>query len=93
MQAKSSRTIARLSGWVLGYDPGGNGKHGVAAVRVRGGQALHLRSTTRETVEDALTWLAQYPKPLGLGIDTLLAWSSGRNGDRPADCTLRDCYP
>jgi Protein of unknown function (DUF429) len=81
-----------VSGWILGYDPGGNDKHGVAALKVRKGRAIDLNADTCETSGAAVRWFGQYPKPLAVGIDTLLAWSSAKSGDRPADRGLRALY-
>jgi hypothetical protein len=87
-----SHTAHGVSGWILGYDPGGNDNHGVAAVKVRMGRAVDLSADTCETSGAALEWLGKYSAPLAVGIDTLLAWSSARNGDRPADRALRAHY-
>ena len=87
------RKSGDVSGWVLGYDPGGNDKHGVAALQVQGGQATRLCAATCSTSGEAVGWLVQYPEPLAVGFDTLLAWSSARSGDRPADRALRAHYP
>jgi hypothetical protein len=87
-----SHTANGVSGWILGYDPGGNHNHGVAAVKVQKGQVINLSADTCETSEAALTWLGKHPTPLAVGIDTILAWSSARSGDRPADRALRAHY-
>src|SRR5215470_9375400 len=81
-----------LSGWILGYDPGGNGAHGLAALRIEESRSIRLASGVCETVQAALDWVAGYPEPLAAGIDTLLAWSSGTSGDRAADRALRRRY-
>lgn len=60
----------------LGYDPGGDGKHGVAAARIAEDGDLEVMD--RRCMRDAaaeLDWLRSQPSPLALGIDTLLAWT------------------
>lgn len=82
----------------LGYDPGGNGSHGVAAIRVRGGAVVDRQLATPRVVTDVLDWfldpdLAQRFGPaVGIGIDTLTYWHSGESGLRRADSCLRDCF-
>lgn len=76
----------------LGYDPGGKGKHGVAALEVSNDGVI-LANPTCEVVEDAEAawlWLSKFHKILALGIDTLLAWSP--RGGRACDDALRDAY-
>lgn len=75
----------------LGYDPGGIGKNGVAAIRVVS-DALDVvdKATVRDAVQ-ALTWLDVYAETaVALGIDTLLAWSP--KGGRACDDALRRKY-
>lgn len=83
-----------MDGTLLGYDPGGNGKHGVARVALLAGQVdpNGVLTATVETAEDALQWLLEAGSPLGCGIDTLTAWATGKSGMRPADSYLRDQY-
>lgn len=80
-------------GEIWGYDPGGNGKHGVAKLILdSSNQPQQALWDTVNNVEDAIHWFGN-SKPLGLGVDTLTAWSSGRSGWRPADIWLRAQYP
>lgn len=75
----------------LGYDPGGKGKNGVAAVQIDS-DALKIvdKATVRDAAE-ALSWLATYARTAdALGIDTLLAWSP--KGGRACDDALRRKY-
>ena len=91
------------TGCFLGYDPGGNGNHGVAAIKVESGRvAADPRVATKKTVEEVLEWFEtwfQNGEPdsfgpvLGIGIDTLTYWSSGESGLRMADHCLRHAYP
>ncbi|MEI7836499.1 MAG: hypothetical protein WCK05_08805 [Planctomycetota bacterium] len=81
---------------ILGYDPGGNGAHGVATVEVENGQIVAFTTATVATSEKAIRWLIEgreHNPPMGLGIDTLTVWSTGPSGWRPADRLLRGTYP
>jgi len=76
----------------LGYDPGGKGTHGVAAIQVSEVGEI-LGDPLCEVVEDAeaaWTWLSSYTDAQALGIDTLLAWSP--SGSRECDNVLRRKY-
>lgn len=80
-----------MSSLYLGYDPGGMGTHGVAAINDR----YVLCKTVRST-RDAIEWFQQRCQdcePSGLGVDTLTLWSTGPAGWRPADRALRAAYP
>ncbi len=78
---------------VLGYDPGGKGTHGVAAIEVSD-DGIIVTDPICDVVEDAEAawdWLSSYRDPSALGIDTLLAWSA--HGGRACDNALRKAYP
>lgn len=77
---------------VVGYDPGGNGRHGLAQATLRGGDIVSVTTKTVTNVEDVVASLLKIEEPLGLGIDTLTCWSTGDSGWRPADCWLRGRY-
>lgn len=80
-----------MSTLYLGYDPGGNGNHGVAAIE--GGK---VSCDTMRTAKKAIEWFHNYcndHEPAALGIDTLTMWSTGPSGWRPADRALRAAYP
>lgn len=75
----------------LGYDPGGGGAHGVAAIDDR-----QVSCDTVPTAEHAIRWFRQRCQgcePKAFGIDTLTLWSTGPAGWRPADRALRAAYP
>lgn len=82
-----------LTGTVVGYDPGGNGKHGFAWARVENGNIVTVTTKTLHSVEDVVLCVLDIEEPLGLGIDTLTCWGTGRSGWRPADRWLRERYP
>ena len=87
------------SAWIVGYDPGGNGKHGLAVLRVeRAGphwRAVELQVTAAFTLADvvaSVTDTCREGRIVAAGVDTLTEWSSGRSGLRPADQWLRSEY-
>lgn len=81
----------------FGYDPGGHGNHGVAALRLEKDESFtgideQLRTERCSDVRAALNWFQQSEEQsnevaLALGLDTLLAWC--RKGDRECDSALR----
>lgn len=81
-----------MTGTLVGYDPGGNGKHGVARATVRGGEIVKVTTETLDDVEDVIASILDIRTPLGLGVDTLTCWATGPSGWRPADCWLRGHY-
>ena len=82
-----------MTGTVVGYDPGGNWKHGLARATVRDGDIVSVTTETLRHVEDVVASILDIETPLGLGIDTLTCWGTGRGGWRPADRWLRQRYP
>ena len=75
----------------LGYDPGGGGAHGVAALHDGQAESDTLR-TGREATERLLA-RCRPREDVVLGVDTLTLWSSGPSGWRPADRELRAKFP
>ena len=75
----------------LGYDPGGEDKHGVVSVRIaRDGTYSDIEAKRLRDATEVRAWLRGRSAAVALGIDTLLAWSwSGR---RPCDDRLRERY-
>ena len=85
-------TKVKLSGIIVGYDPGGDRKHGLALLTVNGGKVVEIQTKTHATVQCVLNELSKID-PLAIGLDTLTCWSSGRAGWRPADRALQMRYP
>ena len=85
--------VRSLTGTIVGYDPGGNGRHGVATFSVDRGQATRVYTNTRATAEDVLLELTAIDDLIGIGVDTLTCWSTGESGWRAADLWLREKYP
>lgn len=81
-----------MTGSYWGYDPGGNDAHGLAQLDVLDGRSIKTACFTAGTVGEAIETILSQPKPLGLGIDTLTAWSLGSAGWRLADHRLREEY-
>ena len=81
-----------MDGIIYGYDPGGDGKHGLAEIKVKDSKPLNLTTRSLDNAHTILRHIHEGPPPLGLGVDTLAAWSTGRCGWRPADRWLRDKY-
>lgn len=82
-----------LTGRIVGYDPGGNGKHGVASLIVENGRPIELSFATVRNAQTALDWFGIGEIPVAAGIDTLTVLSMGDSGWRPADVWLRVNYP
>lgn len=86
---------------VLGYDPGGNGRHGLAVLQVQQQQGLWVASriVALKALPDVQAVVACAEAYIGsgvlvaTGIDTLTAWSGGPSGWRLADLWLRQRYP
>lgn len=83
-----------VEGVYLGYDPGGDGKHGVAVLRIAGGRPVRLDTHLLPTAESVIAFVEGVENVLlGIGVDTLTGWSTGSCGWRPADRWLRRQYP
>jgi hypothetical protein len=81
---------------IFGYDPGGNRKHGVSAVFLKGEQVSSIEFTLRDSAKDVFTWFddrGEKDPKLGIGVDTLTCWSTEASGWRPADLILSSKYP
>jgi len=81
-----------LTGVIVGYDPGGNGAHGIAELSVRGGQPVALATRTLQTAEVVIRLLEDLPPIVAFGVDTLTCWGTGYSALRPADRWLRKHY-
>ena len=81
-----------FSGKILGYDPGGNGVHGVAIATLICNKVKDLEVQTLATAEDVIKLASAAPRLDVLAIDTLTALSTGLSGWRPADRWLKKNY-
>lgn len=82
-----------MNGTVIGYDPGGNDAHGVAALRIQDGEPTEITLDTLDTAGCVIRWMERPGPIIGLGVDTLSYWSTGRSGWRDADLWLCEHYP
>lgn len=82
-----------MNGVIAGYDPGGNGANGLAFLFISDGLITSVESETVETAHDVLKRVLEFDDLLGIGVDTLTEWSTGKSGWRHADLTLRAKYP
>lgn len=78
---------------IIGYDPGGNGCHGVAELHMDEGEPARAETWTTSTAEDVISLIEGRSRIAALGVDTLSRWSTGPSGWRPADRWLRERYP
>jgi predicted nuclease with RNAse H fold len=75
----------------LGFDPGGRGKFGCAALLISTNGLVEI--VNAECVSDAqsaINWAEDFQHVAAAGIDTLLGWS--RTGSRKCDRLLRKRY-
>lgn len=87
-----------IDGVVFGFDPGGSKRfgNGIAAIRAARGRVEDATFAHFESVDASVAWAQRQfvgAKWLGLGVDTLLAWSGSKSGWRAADLALRAAYP
>lgn len=85
--------MMRATSRILGYDPGGDGKHGVAVLDIGDEVPISLTTQTLQTAEAVIRFFGSLTNVRALGVDTLTCWSTGRGGWRPADRWLRKKYP
>ena len=82
----------KLSGNIVGYDPGGNLSHGVAMLSIDQGKVQKASVQTLRTVEQVIGVFESVGPLIGIGVDTLTCWGTGISGWRPADRWLRKKY-
>ena len=80
------------TGLIVGYDPGGDGAHGIALLSLDAGRTTNVVTKTFDTTEAVITYVDRCSDVLALGVDTLTCWSTGPGGWRPADRWLRARY-
>lgn len=84
--------MSHLSGHIIGYDPGGNGKHGFAVLRVQKAKPKSLTTKKLRDAEEVITHIEDAGSLVALGIDTMTCWCTGKSGLRPADQWLDETY-
>ena len=85
--------MANSNTCILGYDPGGDGKHGVAVLHLRDQVPTKIDTLTLPTTEAVIEYFSNIENIHAIGVDTLTCWSTGPGGWRPADRWLRKMYP
>ena len=78
---------------ILVYDPGGDGKHGVAVLHLNDQVPTKIDTLTLPTAEAVIEHFNTIENVHAIGVDTLTCWSTGPGGWRPADRWLRKTYP
>lgn len=84
--------MSNLSGHIVGYDPGGNGKHGFATLHIDQGKPKSLATKKLYDAEEVLSHIEDTGDLIALGIDTMTCWCTGKSGLRPADKWLDENY-
>ena len=82
----------KITGTIIGYDPGGNSNHGVAFFSYDNGNLIGYDIYTLTTANEVIEQSKNYNNIIAIGIDTLSCWSTGLSGWRPADRWLKDKY-
>jgi hypothetical protein len=82
----------RITGTIIGYDPGGNGCHGLAVLALKNGSIQEATTKTLDNAEQVIRTAQKQRSLVALGVDTLTCWSTGASGWRPADRWLRGKY-
>jgi len=77
---------------IVGYDPGGDGAHGLALLSLADGRPKTVRTCTFQTTHQVIEYIEGLGPVAALGVDTLTCWSTGQGGWRPADRWLRNRY-
>jgi hypothetical protein len=82
----------QINGTIVGYDPGGNNKNGLAFLTVKDSKPDKILIKTLPNPESVIGEILNIGNIIGLGVDTLSCWSTGDGGWRPADTWLRAKY-
>lgn len=89
-QSKNSMMEIQMNGTIFGYDPGGNGRNGVAILTINNGKIINATVKRCKYVDDVLKAL---PSDLiAAGIDTITCFGTTHSGYRMADMALRGKY-
>ena len=83
-----------INGHIAGYDPGGNDAHGLAIGKYENGVCVNIPTCTKPNAEAVIERLYGVEgNLLGIGVDTIVCWATGKSGWRPADKWLINRYP
>jgi len=84
--------IMRITGTIIGYDPGGNKHHGLTKLVLDNGSIQEWTTETLDNAEQVIKIAQEQRSLVAVGVDTLTCWSTGKSGWRPADRWLRQKY-
>ena len=81
--------MSTLNGTIIGYDPGGNGKHGLAIMSIKNNEIFGIEVTAHKNLQEVIETAFDCQDLRAIGVDTLTCWSTGDSGWREADSKLR----
>ena len=82
----------RITGTIIGYDPGGDKHHGLTRLVLKNGSIHEGTTKTLDNAEQVIKIAQEQRSLVAVGVDTLTCWSTGKSGWRPADRWLRQKY-
>lgn len=81
---------------VIGIDPGGQNKNGVALIFLKGNKIIDVKTKNEKSVNTIIRWISMSissnDSVIAIGIDSCLWWSTYRCGWRPMDRYLKMKY-
>jgi predicted nuclease with RNAse H fold len=85
-----------MSDVVIGIDPGGEGKNGIALIFLNDNKIIDIKVENQKSINTMMRWLEKSigieDTVVAIGIDSFLSWSSYRCCWRPMDRYLRLKY-
>ena len=84
--------IMRITGTIIGYDPGGDKHHGLTRLVLKNGSIQEGTTETLDNAEQVIKITQEQRSLVAVGVDTLTCWSTGKSGWRPADRWLMEKY-
>lgn len=82
----------RITGTIIGYDPGGNKHHGLTRLVIENGSIREGTTQSLDNVGQVIKIAQEESSLIAVGVDTLTCWSTGASGWRPADLWLKQKY-
>ena len=94
MASGNRKKETAIPNYYVGYDPGGRGKFGAAALREAGGSLTLTASEIVASVSGAVEFARGLGRsPVAAAIDAPLTWPTGPDRFRQVDRKLRSWYP
>lgn len=84
--------IMRITGTIIGYDPGGDKNHGLTRLVLKNGSIQEGTTETLDNAEQVIKIAQEQRSLIAVGVDTLTCWSTGKSSWRPADRWLMEKY-